>query len=111
MIYVYFFTGILLLISMILLFSGSYFYNFSIKRKADYEPLEEYYVNLRNEKKWLYSNPIEDVSISSTDLLTLRGKYIKADKSTNKLAIVVHGYTSKGEDMAGFALLYNKKMD
>lgn len=42
----------------------------------------------------------EELSLKNQDNVTLKGFLIKSKKKTNKLAVVVHGYYSKHEDMA-----------
>ena len=60
-------------------------------------------------EKWLfeYSN-YEDLFITSKDNLKLHNYLIKNKVTSNKWAIVVHGYTSQGKLMASYAQNFYK---
>ncbi|MCC3375091.1 alpha/beta hydrolase [Cohnella sp. REN36] len=59
-------------------------------------------------QRWYESQPFEDVEIRSEDDLHLRGHFLPADRPTDKVAILAHGYSGQGEDMAAFAHLYHE---
>jgi uncharacterized protein len=104
---------ILLVLSIVV---SLYLYDVSIKveKKAffednsDEEKLKEEPWAVDN--RWLRSENLEEVWINSHDGLKLCGYYLKSKKSTNKVAILVHGYTSEGRNNGGFAKLYYEKL-
>ncbi|WP_238905257.1 alpha/beta hydrolase [Clostridium sp. YIM B02506] len=57
-------------------------------------------------KTWLDEIGYEDIEITSFDNLKLRGYYLKANKPTDKTAIIVHGYFSKAKEMSQYARFY-----
>lgn len=106
--------GVCILGGGTLLVSGFYFYNYSIKRsEKDFlnteEEIIEIYTSVMQSKNWLEEQPHEDWSIHSDDQLTLHATYIPAKRATNRYVILVHGYMSQNQDMAGFAHLYHNK--
>lgn len=57
---------------------------------------------------WFLSIPKDDVYIRSYDNLKLHGYYLPSiDKTTDNLAIVIHGYQSQATDMIIIAKLYS----
>ncbi len=58
--------------------------------------------------EWYQEIPKEEISIRSYDGLTLRGVFIPSfDKNSDSIAIVMHGYQSKGTDMIIIAKMYS----
>ncbi len=82
-----------LLFFLIVILIGRFFYKSSCLRRkgdehfADTEPRKE-----KNsvERKWLFSQYIEQLDLKSFDGLNLKGYFI--NNNSNKLAILVHGY-------------------
>ncbi len=71
--------------------------------------LSHYAEEIKTGEDYLLSLPCEDVSITSFDGLTLRGRYIKADVS-KRTVIFVHGYQSRGtRDFALAAEFYRSQ--
>ncbi len=63
----------------------------------------------RDSYQWFQETPWTDVTITSYDSLKLHGYYIPSfNKKSNDLAIVVHGYQSKGTDMIIIGQMYSK---
>jgi len=59
---------------------------------------------------WMARQRFEDVSIISDDGLTLRGSYLAAPSSTNRVVILAHGYRGNAKkDMGIFAELYHER--
>ena len=56
---------------------------------------------------WLLTMPTETWSISSEDGLSLTAKWLSAESTSSRVAILAHGYSSSGRDMAGFARLFH----
>lgn len=59
---------------------------------------------------WLDKQEVESIKIKSFDGLNLCGHCIAADKPGVWTAILMHGYTSKGYDMASFAQYYYEEL-
>lgn len=56
---------------------------------------------------WLDAQPTETWTISSEDGLTLVARWLPAGKDTPLIAVLAHGYSSRGRDMAAFARLFH----
>jgi fermentation-respiration switch protein FrsA (DUF1100 family) len=104
---------IFVLITIVLLFAGNYFYNFAILRRKkeflDKDPdLREtnsgaiWNIN----KEWLQQQPQEELTIESYDELKLHALYIPCIVPSKKTVILVHGYNSWSGSMGGFAQYY-----
>ena len=59
---------------------------------------------------WLQSKNLQKCSISSFDGLKLNAYYLSAKEPSDYTVILVHGYTSKGLDMAGFTRFYHEEL-
>lgn len=59
---------------------------------------------------WLSEQAVESIQIVSHDGLRLHGQYIPALEPSGRLAILAHGYTSRGEHMASFARFYQQEL-
>lgn len=85
--------GVTLLFWILVLVVGRLFFKVSSLRRKDdenfakTEPRKE---KNSPERKWLFSQNIEEINLVSFDHLNLKGYFIK--NKTNKLAILVHGY-------------------
>ncbi len=55
---------------------------------------------------WLAAQPLEDVFIQSGDGLRLHGAYLKANSENKNVAILAHGYTSRGKNNGSMARLF-----
>ncbi|ERJ13412.1 alpha/beta hydrolase [Haloplasma contractile] len=107
---------LIVLIGMLLILVCIYFYNFAIKRskksvfddlmKED-ELLTSLFNSLGEHKEWLYQNDPDRITIRSFDDLKLSAKFLMHKKEkTNRIAIVVHGYASCGDDLSQVARLF-----
>ncbi|MDF2533046.1 MAG: alpha/beta hydrolase [Clostridia bacterium] len=110
-------TIIMLLIAVILaimlLFAGNYFYDFSILRRK-----KEFLSNdpdLRetssgaywdSNKEWLQHQRQDELSIESFDDLKLNALYLPCPIASDKTVILIHGYNSWNGSMGGFAQYY-----
>lgn len=59
---------------------------------------------------WLAERHPEEWTVRADDGITLRASYLKADRQTKRLAVLVHGYSGDGSAMAGYARLYRDKL-
>lgn len=101
------------IIIVILVGAGIYFYRLAIHRsKKEFLRDDPDLVdgNLNNpwatDRDWLDSRILKKIIISSYDGLTLSAHYLAAPRPTPVTAILVHGYTGKGKDMAAIARYY-----
>ena len=112
-------VSIMLCIILIILylFIGNYFYNNSLNPKKDKEfavgelkQTDEQLKKQEEEKKWLSDNS-KDVYIVSTNNgnLKLHAYEINSNTGSNVWAITIHGYTCNGREMSEFAHEFNKK--
>ncbi|MCL2495333.1 MAG: alpha/beta fold hydrolase [Oscillospiraceae bacterium] len=63
-------------------------------------------------KEYLESLRPEDVSLRSFDGLELKGWYLPAARPSNKLAVLVHGYTATGPgEFGGFLKFYREALN
>jgi len=63
---------------------------------ADMEKWEEYKKIIGPRKKWLMAQNLEKITISARDGIKLHAYYLPAEKSSDRLVIGLHGYTSCG---------------
>jgi fermentation-respiration switch protein FrsA (DUF1100 family) len=61
---------------------------------------------LDDPRAWLEKQQLKNIELQSWDGLKLQGYYLEAEKPSKKTAILAHGYSSKGKDMAAFARFY-----
>ena len=62
-------------------------------------------------KEYLFSLGPEDLTLQSHDGLTLKGYYLPAARPSNKLAVLVHGYTNTGPgEFGGFLKFYREEL-
>ncbi|MEG0772809.1 alpha/beta hydrolase [Clostridium sp.] len=102
---------------IVLIFAGNYFYNFGVlRRKKEFlkgnPDLEndDYAKDWADSRVWFDGKTWEDITMKSYDNLTLFAKYLKAPKDTDKIAILVHGYSGKGSGMAFIAQHYHETL-
>ncbi|OPA75773.1 alpha/beta hydrolase [Paenibacillus selenitireducens] len=94
--------------------AGVYFYNFAIRRTPKEFLNENVDVNAlpgkpwQDRSAWLEEQTYETLEMTSKDGIALKGYFIPAPNPTSNLAILVHGYTGRGKDMAMFAHLYRE---
>jgi len=107
----YHYTLIAIAILVIIYFTMSYvfyekvFIKYKNKKKRLVDQESEFY---KESYDWFLNIPKEDVYIHSYDGLKLHGYYIPSiDKTTDNLAIVIHGYQSQATDMIIIAKLYS----
>ncbi|MGD9761191.1 MAG: alpha/beta hydrolase [Candidatus Izemoplasmatales bacterium] len=107
----YHYTLLALAILIIIYFTMSYgFYEkIFVKYKNKKKPLVNQESDFYKESyDWFLNIPKDDVYIHSYDGLKLHGFYIPSiDKTTDNLAIVIHGYQSCATDMIIIAKLYS----
>ena len=81
------------------------FYYYNDKDMQLVDPTSEFY---QESYAWYEDVPKEDVHINTYDGLKLHGVYIPSiNKNSSHLAIVLHGYQSKGYDMVIIAKMYS----
>lgn len=107
--FVYFLLGFIVLMAIYFgicyKFFKQLFYHFNDVDMHLVNPDDEFYADAY---RWYGEIPKEDVHIKSYDDLKLHGVFLPShDKKTNKLAIVIHGYQSKGYDMVIIAKMYS----
>ncbi|HEY5560314.1 MAG TPA: alpha/beta hydrolase [Clostridiaceae bacterium] len=106
------FILIIIILLALLIVASLYFYDVSIKvgKKAFIDDEEDDEDPFVLDNRWLMAKDLEEVSINSHDGLKLCGYYLKSKEPSNKVAILVHGYTSEGRKNGGFARLYYQKL-
>ncbi len=67
-----------------------------MKEMADEATWEEYKKMIYPAKEWLLAQPLEKVSVTARDGITLRGHYLASQNPGKRLVICLHGYTSNG---------------
>ncbi|WP_028545100.1 alpha/beta hydrolase [Paenibacillus taiwanensis] len=91
-----------------------YFYKLAVNRSSksflsgdpDTEMAKKWKRHAEANQEWLSRQSYEDVEIQSYDGLKLHGYYMAAQQPTNKVAILVHGYSGQGRDMVSYASIY-----
>jgi uncharacterized protein len=106
--------GIILLISCLFIGAGFYFYRFAIKRNSKEFLTEDQEIGNALEESskhltWYFEQQKEEYSIESHDGFQLKAKFIKGGTEQKTFAILVHGYMSQHQDMAGFAQMFHTK--
>lgn len=79
-----------------------------ISEMADMETWEEYKKKIAPRAEWVYSQPLENVKVTSRDGLTLNGYILKAEGESKGAAVCHHGYTSKALDNAAIAVFFHE---
>lgn len=67
-----------------------------LSEMADMDKWEEYKKFIVPNREWLVQQPLEEVFITSYDGLKLKAMYFAAEKESDKLVILNHGYTGEG---------------
>ncbi len=67
-----------------------------MKEMADEATWEEYKKMIYPAKEWLMAQPLEEVSVTARDGITLKGHYLASAEPGKRLVICLHGYTSNG---------------
>ncbi|WP_432355672.1 alpha/beta hydrolase [Sporosarcina sp. A2] len=99
---------------------GIFFYDLAIKRgpkdflqnNADLEVADDtmdLYIN-GDWTKWVDDQDFETLSLTSRDGLKLSGYYLQAEKPTNKLVILTHGYLGHAKQMGLFGIFYYQEL-
>lgn len=80
-----------------------------LSEMADMQKWEEYKKIMVPKKQWLLEQNIEKINIKSRDNLKLQGYYIPAEKESNKIVLMSHGYSSKAmNDFSSLTYFYHK---
>lgn len=85
---------------------GGYFYNMALNRSGSFEHVSEsdeeapYY---ETKFDWFEAQAKEEISITSYDKLNLTAYKILNENTTNKWAIVIHGYRGQNTYMSAYA--------
>ncbi|PLS33785.1 alpha/beta hydrolase [Carnobacterium maltaromaticum] len=92
--------------------AGLYFYDVAVAiNKKDFLESNDKKVDKKDpwaaEKKWYTEADREEIKLTSTDGLVLSSIYIAAEKPSNKVVILAHGYSGNLEEMAPYAKLYH----
>lgn len=103
-------AGVLILITCAGYFVGNYFVDFALKRGEDLSPPKACGniadPNLKSPPAPNF--PVEDWTLESFDGLTLRAKHFAPTESSNRWAILVHGYGRDGTFAYDYAEEYLK---
>lgn len=67
-----------------------------LKEMADEVKWEEYKKMIYSSKEWLLEQPLENVSITANDGITLKGDYLACSDPGKRVVLCLHGYTSNG---------------
>jgi uncharacterized protein len=111
-----FIAMVVIVIALAILFiAGNYFYNFGVlRRKKDFlkgNPdieNDSFANNWAESRIWFDGKQWDKITMKSYDNLTLFANYLKAPKSTDKIVILVHGYSGRGSGMAFLAEYYHE---
>lgn len=113
-------ASIVAAIVLLLLVAANYFYNFAILRKKktflkDNPDLQDGSPDgpvapWAEAAAWLKAKPCETLTGQSDEGLGLRACFLEAPSPTADVAILVHGYTGQGQDMAAFATMYREEL-
>lgn len=79
-----------------------------INEMADMARWEEYKKIIAPRGEWVRSQSLEELWIKSRDGLKLHAWYLPAEKSNGHVAVIEHGYTSKGLDSSSHAYFFHK---
>ena len=102
--------------ALLFLAAGYAAYLFSLTRREKKPSIQEpdakakirIDANIAGGEYLMGKNP-EDISMKARDGLELKGYYLPAEKPSNKLAVLVHGYTATGPgEFGGFIKFYHE---
>lgn len=115
----------LVILAVVLFFSiqiigGIFFYDLAIKRgpkdflqnNADLEVADDtmdLYIN-GDWTKWVAVQNFETLTLTSRDDMKLSGYYLPADKPSNKLVVLTHGYLGNAKQMGLFGIFYYQEL-
>lgn len=93
---------------------SEFMYKLAIKRtskeflsqRSELGELDEWQKQAQANEEWRSAHPFEELTLYAYDGLKLHGYYFAANIPTHKLAILVHGYSGQGLDMATYAGIY-----
>ena len=110
-------SAILIVLAAVDIAASFYFYNIAVARNT-----KDFYKENKNlsasidalaavqekdeDLDWAYEQVFEEVKITSFDGLKLNGYYLEAKTSTDKTAILAHGYSASAKAMGMFAKYY-----
>lgn len=80
-----------------------------LNEMADMAKWEEYKKILTPRGEWVRSQNLEEVYIHANDGIKLHAWYLPAEKSTGRVALIAHGYTSKGLDSSSHAYFFHNQ--
>ena len=111
--------GIIVILSVVLFLALSFYavtyliFKISLARKsyAGEQVKKRFGGNLEAfdiDRSFWNKHKVEELMLKNQDGAVLKGFLVKSKQKTNKLAVVVHGYYSKHEDMAIQARIFNK---
>lgn len=107
-------SSLIVVIILVLLGAGNYFYNESVKRGIEvelYKGSEPVLANedhplLEESKKWFKEQTFEIVELTSDDSLRLQAKFKAAKESSGKAVILAHGYRGTNDTMGDLVKFY-----
>jgi len=110
--------GLLGLAVLLFLVAGYVAYSFALMRKEKKPEIQEPDAKAKIRldanaagKEYLFGLQPEDITLISRDGLQLKGYFIPAEKPSNKLAVLVHGYTATGpNEFGGFLKFYREAL-
>ena len=111
--------GLVVFAVQFFLVAGYIAYSMSLVRKEKHRSLQEpdekakIRIDANNAgKEYLFGLQPEDVTLRSFDGLELKGYFIPAARPSDKLAVLVHGYTSSGpNEFGGFVKFYREDLN
>lgn len=105
----------LLLVIGLLAWGGIYFFNIAVARAPKPFLRQDPAVDAQDAawsqgredaQDWLAGQKVQLLEITAADGLKLSGMYISAPMAKGRTAILVHGYTSQGQDMLSMARVF-----
>lgn len=104
---------IIAVIAIALFGAGLYFYQVGIRRsKKEFLDQDPNLIKVEHpwesEPDWLAAQQAEELSITSSDGLKLSAIFLPASAPAGKTAILAHGYSGQGREMASFARWYQE---
>src|SRR5699024_4536682 len=105
---------VVILLAVITLVIGNYFYGESVKRGSEVElhsgkPSDvQENATLTEAKKWFADQDVEQISMDSYDDLTLNAGLLKNKEVSKKAVILVHGFRKQGSDMGNYTKFYHE---
>lgn len=110
-------AGVLLLADLA---AGFFFYNLALKRgpkeflegNADLDVSDDTMDELLHGewRDWVANQKFEELEMTSRDGLTLKGYYLPANKKTDRLVILTHGYLGHAKQMGIYGQFYHEQL-